>query len=124
MLKYKFVSCSVVGIDLHHPLRICYGHFPVWVKITNCAAQLLWLHVTESSGDFPHFCPGGAFFVFSSHSIEPRLFRQSKVALLSSFAVVWYSSGHVEPATAFASLVAAKIVLKSGDRIGNVDSPL
>lgn len=40
----------------------------------------------------------GAFFVFSSHDIEPGLFCRSKVALLSSFAVVLYSSGtHPQP---------------------------
>lgn len=123
-LKYKFVSCSVFGIDPHHPLRICYGHFLVLVLCENhCAAQFPWLHIPESSGDFPHFCPGGAFFVFSSQGIESRLFRWSKVALLSSFAVVWYSSGHVEAVHSSASLVAAKVVLMSGDRRGNAASP-
>lgn len=123
-LKYQFVSCSVVGIDPHHPLRICYGHFLVLVLCENhCAAQFLWLHIPESFGDFPHCCPGGALFVFSSLGTGPRLFRWSKVAPLSSFAVVWYSSGDLEAVHSSASLVAAKVVLMSGDRRSNTASP-
>lgn len=93
------------------------------VKITNCDWQFPWLHIPEPLEMFPTSVQEG-LSLYSSRGVKPRLLRRSKVPLLSSFAVVWYSSGHVEPVHSLASLVAAaKVVLMLEDRIGNAESP-
>lgn len=73
--------------------------FKSWfcVKTTSWAVEFPELHIPKSSGDFSLLCPEVSFFVFLSHSVEPRLLRCSKGPVLSPFEVVWYSGGHVGP---------------------------
>lgn len=90
------------------------------VKITNCAAQFPCFHPRTPLEVFPTFVR--EVLSLYSRGIEARLSRRSKVALLSSSAVVWYSSGRVEPA-ASPLWWQQKVVLMRRDRRGNAESP-